>query len=163
MTNEELLQELLKTQKKALIYSRIALGLALVIIIGIACAAPYAVQAVRTARNSLRTIDALSGSVSEFIGDDENGGGVSVLDTLEKLNSLDYERLNEAMTKLDGMDLGQLNDAISRLNNVDFNRLNSAMNSLDNVDFTRLNEAIHDLDNLMEPLNRFVKALSPSG
>ena len=51
---------------------------------------------------------------------------------------------------------------ISRLNNVDFNRLNSAMSSLDKVDFDRLNDAIHDLDNLMEPLNRFVKALSPA-
>ena len=161
MTNEELLQELLKTQKKALIYSRIALGLALVIVIGIACAAPYAIRAVRKTQDSLRKIDAISGSVNELIGAD--GVGASVADTLEKLNSLDYERLNEAMTKLDGMDLGQLNDAISRLNNVDFNRLNSAMNSLDNVDFARLNEAIHDLDNLMEPLNRFVKALSPSG
>ena len=161
MTNEELLQELLKAQKKALIYSRIALGLALTIVIAIACAAPYAVQAVRKTQDSLRTIDAIAGSVNELIGAD--GAGVSVVETLEKLNSLDYEHLNEAMTKLDGMDLGQLNDAISRLNNVDFNRLNSAMNSLDNVDFTRLNEAIHDLDNLMEPLNRFVKALSPSG
>ena len=160
MTNEELLQQLLKAQKKALIYSRIALALALTIIISAACAAPYAIQAVRRTQDSLRKLDALSGSVSEFIGADD--GGASVVETLEKLNSLDYERLNKAMTKLDGMDLGQLNDAISRLNNVDFNRLNSAMNSLDDVDFARLNEAIHDLDNLMEPLNRFVKALSPS-
>ena len=42
MTNEELLRELLKAQKKALIYSRIALGLALCMIIAAACAAPYA-------------------------------------------------------------------------------------------------------------------------
>ena len=161
MTNEELLQALLKAQKKALIYSRIALGLALAIVVGIACAAPYAVQAVRRTQDSLRKIDAISGSVSELIG--AHGGGASVAETLEKLNGIDYEHLNEAMAKLDGMDLAQLNDAISRLNNVDFNRLNSAMNSLDDVDFARLNEAIHDLDNLMEPLNRFVKALSPSG
>jgi phage FluMu protein gp41 len=159
MTNEELLQELLNAQKKALLYARIALGLVLCVIIAAACAAPYAIKAVQRAQASLRTIDAISGSVSAFVGD---GGGASVAETLEKLNGIDYARLNEAMAKLDGMDLGQLNDAISRLNNVDFNRLNSAMNSLDNVDFTRLDEAIRDLDSLMEPLNRFVKALSPA-
>ena len=161
MTMDELLQELLKTQKKALLYSRIALALALIILTGIACAVPYAVQAVRTAQNSVRKIETISGGVNALIGT-SGENVVSVAETLQKLNNLDYERLNEAMTKLDGMDLGQLNDAISRLNNVDFNRLNSAMSSLDNVDFERLNEAIHDLDNLMEPLNRFVRALSPS-
>ena len=161
MTNEELLQELLKAQKKALLYSRIALVLVLLLIATLAGAAPFAVNAVRATQNSLRKIDAISGSVNTLIGaTGENT--VSVAETLEKLNTLDYEHLNEAMAKLDGMDLGQLNDAISRLNNVDFNRLNSAMSSLDNVDFERLNEAIHDLDNLMEPLNRFVRALSPS-
>lgn len=161
MTMDELLQELLKTQKKALLYSRIALGLALTMLIGIACVLPYGIQAVRTARNSMQKIEAISGSVDALIGTTEESG-VSVADTLEKLNGLDYEHLNAAMTKLDGLELGQLNDAISRLNNVDFNRLNSAMSSLDKVDFDRLNEAIHDLDNLMEPLNRFVKALSPA-
>ena len=159
MTMDELLQELLKTQKKALLYSRIALGLALTMLIGIACALPYGIQAVRTARHSIQKIEAISGSVNALIGSTEESG-VSVADTLEKLNRLDYQHLNAAMTKLDGVDLGQLNDAISRLNNVDFNRLNSAMSSLDKVDFDRLNDAIHDLDNLMEPLNRFVKALS---
>ena len=161
MTMDELLQELLKTQKKALLYSRIALALALTMLFGVACAVPYGIQAVRTARNTMQKIDTISGSVDALIGTGDESG-VSVADTLEKLNALDYEHLNAAMTKLDDMDLGQLNDAISRLNNVDFNRLNSAMSSLDKVDFDRLNEAIHDLDNLMEPLNRFVKALSPS-
>ena len=160
MTNEELLQELLKAQKKALLYSRIALVLVLLLIAAIAGAAPFAVKAVRVTQNSLRKVDAISNSVNAIIGENEKGNA-SIVDTLEKLNKLDYQRLNEAMTKLDSIDLGQLNDAISRLNNVDFNRLNSAMNSLDKVDFDRLNEAIHDLDNLMEPLNRFVKALSP--
>ena len=161
MTMDELLQELLRTQKKALLYSRIALALALVILTGIACAVPYALQGVRTARTSVQKIEAISGSVDALIGTTQENG-VSVAETLERLNNLDYAQLNEAMEKLNGLDLGQLNDAISRLNNVDFNRLNSAMSSLDNVDFERLNEAIHDLDNLMEPLNQFVRALSPS-
>ena len=161
MTMDELLQELLRTQRKALLYSRIALALALVILTGIACAVPYALQGVRTARTSVQKIEAISGSVDTLIGTTQENG-VSVAGTLERLNNLDYAQLNEAMEKLNGLDLGQLNDAISRLNNVDFNRLNSAMSSLDNVDFERLNEAIHDLDNLMEPLNRFVRALSPS-
>lgn len=161
MKNEELLRELLKTQKKALLYSRIALALAVLIIVGIACAVPFVLPVAQRAQTSLQKIDAISGSVNALVGTDDQTG-VSVTEILDKLNSLDYERLNEAMEKLDGMDLGQLNDAISRLNNVDFNRLNSAMSSLDKVDFDRLNEAIHDLDNLMEPLNRFVKALSPS-
>ena len=161
MTMDELLQELLRTQRKALLYSRIALALALVILTGIACAVPYALRGVRTARTSIQKIEAISGSVDTLIGTTQENG-VSVAETLGRLNNLDYAQLNEAMEKLNGLDLGQLNDAISRLNNVDFNRLNSAMSSLDNVDFERLNEAIHDLDNLMEPLNRFVRALSPS-
>lgn len=159
MTNEDLLRQLIAAQKKALLYSRIALILAVLLIAGVVGGVAYEWPTLRSAWSTFQKIDAMSRSVNELVGDSD----ISVSETLEKLNALDYERLNEAMVKLDSIDLGQLNDAISRLNNVDFNRLNSAMSSLDKVDFDRLNEAIKELDDLMEPLNRFVKAMNAFG
>ena len=144
MENQQLMEELLETQRKTLFYARMACvftGAFLAVLVSVAVILlPEVTRTMNRAQSSLNEIDSMVSSLNAAAGEHST----SLSDVISQLGELDIGRFNETLAKLDSVDL-------SRLDNV--------MDVLETVDFERINSAIQQLDGILEPLSRLASVL----
>ncbi len=137
-TTEELLQDILKYQKRSSRLTRIAaiaaLFLALVIAVALALVLPKAVKLIDNATESLAEVDGLIEDTEKVMGD---------------LNDITVQ-VNTVIT-----DAGVLIDNSNSMVEDNTDAITETVQKLNQVDFETLNKAINDLADVVEPLAKF--------
>ena len=142
-SSEELLAELLQSQKKATRHTRIAsfanLALAAVLLIAVVTLVPKTVSLISRMHTTLTEIDTLAQEAGE-VARSANAIASSAAELAGNANEM----------------IGNVNEVVTA--NTD--AVTEALQKINGVDFARLNEAITNLNNVVRPLSDFFQRFS---
>ncbi len=157
-SSRELLETLVKGQRKALRHSRIVtilcLLLAALLVIAELTAVPRVTAALERLdgaftelEGAMGTLDRLDAALSTV------EGAVGNLNVLPDM----FSSFDSTMGQLDGLieNAEALSEAAARLGEMDIESLNSGIRHISQIDFETLNQAIKDLADVVQPLAQF--------
>ncbi|MBQ9535379.1 MAG: hypothetical protein IJU78_06020 [Clostridia bacterium] len=158
MENNDILRELLETQKKTLLHARIRSLLILLVAAVVTVGVCFIVPANRRAAAQLTT---LSGEVSELTATvntmlEENSEAIAGV--VENVSRLDPEGLNAFVTSMDGMlteNEQSIDRALANMSELDPEKMNDLM--------TSLNKTLETLNGVTDRLGALTDRLSSLG